>query len=256
MAEHHNATTPDEIYVGYLPVPAGQRRFLRVAVPTITWILCLITLAWTRTQRDPGAGVWDADNTTRFTGTVVATPYPMLLADDAGDGRPGTLLLVEVGKHGGGRRAAPFDGQRVTISGWLVHRDARRMIELEPGDAAFHAANDRPPALAPAPEPLGRVTLRGEIVDSKCFLGVMKPGEGKTHKSCATLCITGGIPPMLVTRDNAGTPTFYLLTNENGGPLDPAAYPFIGDPVDVVGEAVRVGDLTHVRARAADIRRR
>ena len=41
----------------------------------------------------------------------------------------------------------------------------------------------------------GPVTVSGEIVDSKCFLGVMVPGAGKTHKECASLCLRGGIPP-------------------------------------------------------------
>jgi hypothetical protein len=47
----------------------------------------------------------------------------------------------------------------------------------------------------------GRVTLRGEIIDPKCYIGAMKPGGGKTHKACAQLCLSGGIPPMLVTRN-------------------------------------------------------
>lgn len=44
------------------------------------------------------------------------------------------------------------------------------------------------------------VTLDGELVDSKCYLGTMKPGDGKTHKSCAILCLRGGIPPLFVSK--------------------------------------------------------
>jgi hypothetical protein len=29
------------------------------------------------------------------------------------------------------------------------------------------------------------MTLTGEIVDSKCYLGVMNPGQGKVHRDCA-----------------------------------------------------------------------
>ena len=45
----------------------------------------------------------------------------------------------------------------------------------------------------PSYQPLGAVTLTGEIVDSKCFLGVMNPGNLKPHKACAIRCISGGI---------------------------------------------------------------
>src|SRR5690349_19376703 len=62
------------------------------------------------------------------------------------------------------------------------------------------------------------VSLRGEIVDSKCFLGAMRPGNGKTHKACAMLCIAGGVPPMFVTRDSAGREEYYLLAGPDGGP--------------------------------------
>jgi hypothetical protein len=41
----------------------------------------------------------------------------------------------------------------------------------------------------------GLVKLTGEIVDSKCFLRVIAPGSGKTHKECASLRLRGGIPP-------------------------------------------------------------
>jgi len=42
---------------------------------------------------------------------------------------------------------------------------------------------------------LGTQTLVGEIVDSKCFLGVMNPGQLTTHRACAIRCISGGVRP-------------------------------------------------------------
>ena len=45
--------------------------------------------------------------------------------------------------------------------------------------------------------------VKGEIVDPKCFFGVMKPGEGKPHKDCAIRCILGGIPPVLKVTDES-----------------------------------------------------
>ena len=43
---------------------------------------------------------------------------------------------------------------------------------------------------------LDTFTLIGEIVDSKRYLGVMNPGNGKVHRDCAVRCLSGGIPPI------------------------------------------------------------
>jgi hypothetical protein len=53
-------------------------------------------------------------------------------------------------------------------------------------------------------EDLGAFTLVGEIVDSKCYLGIMNPGETNPHRECAALCIRGGIPPLIIAHDADG----------------------------------------------------
>jgi hypothetical protein len=110
-------------------------------------------------------------------------------------------------------------------------------------------------AAAPAVESYGRARLAGQIMDSKCFFGVMRPGRGKTHKACAALCIRGGIPPSFWVRDGAGSESVLLMTDAAGGPLGEAILPLVADPVEAEGEIVRVGDLLQFRADAADYRR-
>jgi hypothetical protein len=245
---------PDELYVGYLPVPPRQWRFLRRSVPTILWLLCGVCFLWARSQHSPGNAVWDQGQPVKLRGTIIARPYPLLLTAGA-DGKPELVLLVEMGKHGGGQRAAALDGRPAIISGWPLHRDGRRMIELEPGENAVAPDAGSGSGPIPVSRSEGRATLRGEIVDSKCFLGAMKPGEGKTHKECATLCIRGGIPPMFVTRDAAGSTTYYLLQSPDGGPIDPAIQPFIADPVELTGELSTWAGLNVLSVKPADIRR-
>lgn len=256
MPDPHMAPTApmkaDEIYVGYLPVPAGIRRFLRWSVPTILWISCIACVVWSRSQPDPGAGVWEDSTPVTVEGTLIATPYPLLMLDDAPAGSPSFALLVEPGKHGASARAGVHHATHVRLRGYPIHRDGRQIFELLP-DADAIAPTGQAPAPVPESRPMGRVTLRGEIVDSKCFLGAMKPGEGKTHKACATLCITGGIPPMLVTRDAAGTPEFTLLSSGTDGPLDPEAYTWIGEPVNVTGDLFVRGGLRVLRVQPSDI---
>ncbi|MEJ2177929.1 MAG: hypothetical protein P8Y12_08270 [Gammaproteobacteria bacterium] len=62
------------------------------------------------------------------------------------------------------------------------------------------------------------MTLTGEIADSKCFLGVMKPGEGSIHRACAEVRLLGGIRSMLVVRDCNDIRYGYILTLPDGSP--------------------------------------
>ncbi len=248
-------TDRGEMYVGYLPVPAGVRRFLWMVVPVVLWIVAIAAVVMARTQPTPGAGEWESTEERLVTGKLSARPYPMLYVADRGDGRAGYVLLVEVGKHGGGKRAAGFDGKHISVSGWLLHRDGRFMLEMAPGEGAMREVGGVSVGREVERTSLGRVTLRGEIVDSKCYLGAMKPGHGKTHKECATLCISGGIPPMLVVRGVGGVVAYYLLTSEDGGPLAREAWPMIADPVEVSGELEDVGGTMRLRVAARDIQR-
>jgi hypothetical protein len=245
-----------EFYVGYFPVPRRLARFVRVAVPLTLWIMVLAAIGLSRAHPDAGRGSWDDANLRLFNGVVRAAPYPVLFADDRGDGRPGVLLLVEVGKFGGGQRALPLDGKRVTLAGFLLERDGRRMLEMEPGDGAVRAIASNEGTIEPRTgvQAHGPVRLRGEIVDSKCFLGAMRPGGGKPHKECATLCIAGGIPPMLVTRDASGTPAYFVLTDATGEALGPDILPLVADPVEVVGELEEFGGLWRVRVTSPIVR--
>jgi hypothetical protein len=135
------------------------------------------------------------------------------------------------------------------------------MLELAAGDEGLQPAAGLSESLVsrlrrPPPEHLGTVTLRGEIIDSKCYLGAMKPGGGKTHKACAALCLAGGVPPMFVTRGADGHETYYLLASPAGGPVESQLHGFVGDPVEISGEVEQVDDIRFLKANPAAIRRR
>jgi len=130
-------------------------------------------------------------------------------------------------------------GRRVELEGTLVWRDGRTMVELAAGSLRPLEAEPGP---SPPLESLGRRVLRGEIVDSKCFLGVMNPGNLKPHRACATLCIQGGIPPVLCVRDGEGVAAYLLLVDADGGAVHREVLPFVARPVEITGEVSRVGD--------------
>jgi len=229
------------IYVGYLPLPARHARFLRVFVPAALWTLAALAGVSVWQMRDPGEAVWNTGAVERWTGTVVVEPYPRLVMADE-DGSVRSLFVVEQGKFGSRARLNEWDGKRVTLTGWLLERDDRRIIELEPGDGAVADAGVGPvPALEA--QALGEIEVEGEIVDSKCFLGAMKPGDGRAHRACAVLCIRNGIPAILVRAIEGGGREYFVLTNAQGGSAADLVLDKVGLPVRVKGRATRFGDL-------------
>jgi hypothetical protein len=239
-----------EFYVLYLPVPPGLRRvaLLVAAGLLITLPVLAGTLAWT--QPDPGPAIWSDDRVESLSGVLAAAPYAALFPDD---GSP-PVLVVESGKHGGRPRADAFHAHRVTLRGTMLRREGHAMIELVDGpDAITSLAADQP---LPPIEPLRHASLRGEIVDAKCWHGAMKPGAGRTHKACAALCIRGGIPPVLVVRADERPPSIALLTGVDGGPIDDHALQFLAEPVDVEGELADWRGLTVLRLRPINIQPR
>ena len=87
------------------------------------------------------------------------------------------------------------------------------------------------------------ITLVGEIVDSKCFLGVMKPGDGPIHKACADLCLRGDIPPMFIANNSAGELVGYLLTNANGNSAATKFSQLTAEKVHITGQLKLRGEL-------------
>lgn len=250
-----------DFYVQYLPATQRVRRLARIAIPTTLWILVAIGFLRGWNRPDPGTGVWEDATPRTFTGLVQLHPYPMLIvasSDESASSATTAYLIVEMGKRGSQTRMAPLDGRIVTLSGWILHRSGRVMLELEPGDAAVAmATNDASTAIAMQPTSASETTIElvGEIVDSKCFLGAMKPGEGKTHKACATLCVTGGIPPVFVTHDRLGREDTYLLQSSDKRAIDPVIFPLIADAVNVRGRLTVEHGLKRLSITAADVTR-
>lgn len=287
-----NAEPPSKsdgaFYVGYLPLPASLHTATRLIAAAFLLALVLAAGIIAAAQRSPGSGHWDLatmppDGESPPRGILLTHPYPMLIAIDGRDDAA-AVLLVESGKFGAQRRLGEeWHGRYVQVNGTRIERNGRRMIELFPGDDAVlempeidprrqaptNAGNGEgsaimsgmPPAfitrIPAATDPL--VTLEGEILDSKCHLGAMKPGDGKAHKACATLCISGGIAPLLITTNRAGEPAdlisaasagnaadlprYLLIVTHDGAAARDLVLPDIGEPVALTGRLGRIADL-------------
>ena len=247
----------EEFYVGYLPRAPG--RIARLTARRAAALLALVGLAAVLVvsshARRPAAR-FEYGSPVELAGTLVARPYPHLIVPRPG--RTGTLSavstysLVAPWKHGANDLVSAFDGQEVRLSATLAYRDGIVVAEVEPG-----SVRREPGAGAPPPEAvsLGERTLVGEIVDSKCFFGVMNPGELKPHRACAVRCISGGIPPVLCVRDAAGRASYFLLVSAAGEPVNQDVLDFVAEPVEIRGEVRRAGDELVLFADPASYRR-
>src|SRR6516165_2468769 len=165
------AADRDAFFIGWEPTPKKYARFLRPIIVALLLVTGGVAAAVAYLQRDPGTGHWDTDNVRTFDGIVYTQPYAMIRVpgDKPGD-PPRTMLLVEDGKFGALPRVEEFvhgkaDGVAVRVTGTILHRDGRWMLELSEGEKGMRrlmAAEEArlPPLGWPAAEVLGEnVTL-------------------------------------------------------------------------------------------------
>jgi hypothetical protein len=228
----------DGFYVGYVPRASSRvRRFIKPVAIALCVLAVTFAVILAACQRAFPDARFEFGSFTRFEGRVMAAPYPALLTAD------GAWWLVAPGKFG--FDASAWAGRTVRLEGERIFRGQDRMIQV-------HAGSVAPAPLSGVPftawQPVGVVSLAGEIVDSKCFLGVMNPGEGAVHAACARRCISGGVPPALRVRDRDDTVRIVMLAAHDGGPFHREASRLAGDAVEVTGMLYRKADLRQIHA--------
>jgi hypothetical protein len=250
----------DDFYIGWEDkAPPSVRRSVRRAIGVLMVMAVALPIAFAVAQRMISASVFEWGVEKQFTGTLKLAPYPHLLVPrpqaDTNSAAHSTYHLVAPWKFGLDTRAiAQFDDHVVTIKGTLIYRASQTMVETQP-EWIVPATNAATPLASPAVEKLGRQKLVGEIVDSKCFLGVMNPGQLTPHRACAIRCISGGVPPVLLVRQKDAAPLYFLLVSVEGKPVNGAVLEMVAEPVAIEGEVERHGDLLILRADPATYRR-
>ncbi len=209
----------DDFYIGYLSrSPGGLARHVRrvVAVIGLVSMAVLALVAARQTPAEPGSFEFGIERD--FEGVLRGSPLPLLRSVSA-SGAVTNFLLVGEGKHGLPMFARAHDGERVRFRGSLIQKGAAMMVEMN--DAKSFTALG-PAAASDAPEKtevIGAVVLTGELVDTKCYFGVMRPATGKVHRACAVRCLSGGVPPGLLVRDGQGGGVVVMLAGKGGRPL-------------------------------------
>jgi hypothetical protein len=246
-----------DFYIGWQdPPPPGARRALFAAARTLLVLAAVVALllAWGQGPLRGGAFEYGVERS--FEGLLSEGPAPCLRVKRDGQlADVSRWLLVAPGKHGAHELVAGLDGRRVRATGSLVYRDGQTMLELSgrPLELDPVGAPAEPAASAAAAfVALGRVTLVGEIVDSKCYLGVMVPGEGRGHRACAIRCLSGGIPPVFRVATDDGDELCLLLVGRDGRALNAEILPRVAEPLRITGEVERQDDLLVLRAEPAE----
>lgn len=254
------STQRDSFYVGYLPMPKPVRLAVWVIAPLLLVGVVATAAILASTQDDPGPAVWtqlDESPTgpVELTGIYLKQPYPAVWSN-------GQLhLLVRQGKFNAAKAAQAAGikhGDPIQATCYTLSRDGQYLYELV-NDEAITAAtvqseslkNEALPKLVVMNPASQRPTKQaiGEVIDPKCYLGAMKPGDSVTHRACAILCLKGGIPPMLVDKRDE-TPVYYLLTDHEGNGIHAAnsalplekLLPYVGFSAQITGTPMLHGN--------------
>ena len=234
----------EEFFIGYAPpMPPRLGRFVRRVVIGIGCFVVIVAVTLASGHLRLEGGTFEFGHPKSFSGTIVERPYPGLRLDGVGSNVEPWPLLVAPGKHGADALVRGLDGRHITLTGTRIQRGAHTMIEVEPASLpsrVSEAASMVATALLEQSDKAA-VELTGEIVDSKCFLGVMVPGSGKTHKECASLCLRGGIPPALHVQDRAGHSSLLLLVGPTGEPIGARAVQAAGEAISLTASIQRRG---------------
>lgn len=238
----------DEFYINYASVPSSYRRFLVRFIPllAIGFVLFALVLSSIHDQFNPGKiqGKFDIE------GLLVDEPVPHLIVPRGGDVSSNVpfsrYLLSGTGKTAPKDSVLEHVGKWVKLNGTVVSRNhlsviaARSAEPIDPPENAIASPN--------AGTSLGQYSLTGEILDSKCYPGVMKPGQTKTHRACAIRCISGGVPAVFRVQNDRDDVMYFLLADKGGKAVNDRILNLVADPVRITGEVMQYDDMFVLQA--------
>jgi hypothetical protein len=246
----------NEFYVGWMPkAPASFVKHIRKVLLVLLVAVSTIGILLGMSQKKFSTGNFEFGKLTEVKGIYFSKPIPSIKVINGKDifGRLSYIIipLVGFGKMGAEGVISNIETEQhvslhqkeISLKGTLLYDDGKLLMQVDSNDKPLvHIGHKADASLLPVEEDLGDMQIRGEIIDPKCYFGVMKPGQGKPHKDCAIRCILGGIPPVMrVTNDN-GAANYYLLTGANGERMNEAVKNFVAEPVVIHARAVKWDD--------------
>lgn len=245
----------NEFYIGWQPhAPRGIAKHVRSAVVLLFALPIGLAIVLGLFQKKFSAGQFEFGSLTEVTGIYYPGPVPCLKViskqDASGNTTYITMPLVGYGKSGADgiikelqqESEMDFEGRKVTFRGSLIYEDGKTLLQIDKHDhpmVKVQTITNAPPRTT---REIGEVELEGEILDPKCYFGVMKPGHGKPHRDCAIRCIEGGISPVFCVHNEKGEGAYYLLVGSNGEKINGQVGDHVAEPVKIKARAVQYDD--------------
>ena len=250
-------------YIGWMAKAPAYRNFVRLLIFTLFVVCFFVASFLISNQRGFSPGIFERSEFTELEGLVIQHPFPAVKTfygkDIYGNPVVKTIPLVNKGKFGADSIVAQVIRENkkgypwASVRGKLIYNNSYVIMELTEQKEAIHLVKEisedqKEKISSPDVQVLDSVVLYGQIVDPKCYLGVMKPGEGKPHSDCAIRCISGGIPPVFMIRNNKGLETLFLLRGKDNESINQEILRYVGLPVSVSGVVEKVDDWLILKA--------
>ena len=179
-----------EFYIGWMQdAPAGIARHIRKVVIVLAFALVCGAVVLSLQQRKFSTANFEFGQLTEIKGIFYEFPVPALKVLTSrnvfGQSSYITIPLVGYGKFGAEGLISQLEkesktslaGKLVTFRGTLLYSDGKTLLQIDKNDAplvAITSAGEKD--LVNSIQQLGTMKLHGEVIDPKCYFGVMKPG--------------------------------------------------------------------------------
>lgn len=245
----------EEFYIGWMPAaPNGYAKHVFKVVFILAALVTIAGIILALQQKRFSTSSFEFGQLTEIKGIYRQFPVPSLKVttqqDAFGHSSYITIPLVGYGKFGAEGTIAELekgknislDNKEVTFRGTLLYSDGKTLLQIDRNDNPLVNVTTANAAMEPDSKELGTVHLTGEILDPKCYFGVMKPGSGKPHRDCAVRCIAGGMSPVFYVRNDKGDANYYLILDKIGKKMNDELKDYIADPVSIEARAVQYDD--------------
>ncbi|MEP7377839.1 MAG: hypothetical protein ABI675_30850 [Chitinophagaceae bacterium] len=259
----------NEFYIGWMPAaPQSFAKHIRKVIIVLVIFVVAAGVLLSMQQRKFSTSNFEFGQLTEVKGFYQQFPVPsikvMTELDAFGHASYVTMPLAGYGKFGAEGLIAELekeknitlDKKEVTLKGTLLYSDGKTLLQIDKNDhPLIRVSEGDVKNISPVIKELGTVRLTGEILDPKCYFGVMKPGHGKPHRDCAIRCIAGGMSPVFWARNENGDANYYLILDKDGKKMNDALKDHVAEPVSLEARAVQYDDWIVLYTNKKSIKR-
>ena len=248
--EHDNLKSND-FYIGWQEkMPAYYSHLTKQIVGVLFILVFVLSILLVFTQTRFEGSQFELGSLSEIEGILTTDPVPMIKIKSSNTQSWTSVLLIGFGKFGAEKTLKEIEaeigfsltGKWVKMKGTKIYHEGKFAFELTEGVGSYMDSKIDELNYQSNIDSLGRETLFGEILDPKCALGVMKPGFGKVHRSCAIRCIAGGIPPIFRIQNEAGKSNYIILKGPDGEDINAEVLPYVADQMRLCGRLEKQDD--------------